>query len=290
MCAISFTDLFMLVHVGVNVAIKISTPTEITVEVIDVFVKEGLLSTNLQHKNIVKFFGVCVRPPQIAMVMELCDGGDLKSNIRKNPQFWTPLERLGACLSAARGVSYLHSAGYIHRDIKTENFFVNKPNEVKLGDFGESCRERPSPQDGEDDSQTRRMTILGTIAYMAPELIAAAKFYTSAVDIFALAITFWEIWTGQTAYETNTQFEVYKLVEDGNRPDIVNIDAPIDFIQLIKMCWHQDPDARPTAEEVCSRYVLSSFLCIAVLVISKCPMLCKFVQTRINYCRSWRRG
>lgn len=131
------SKVFSGVYKGVDVAIKISTPTEITVEVIDVFVKEGLLSTNLQHKNIVKFFGLCVRPPQIAMVMELCEGGDVKSSITKNPADWTPIRRLQACLSAARAVNYLHTEGYIHRDIKTENLFLTSKGEVKLGDFGE---------------------------------------------------------------------------------------------------------------------------------------------------------
>jgi serine/threonine protein kinase len=123
------------------------------------------------------------------------------------------------------------------------------------------------------------MTILGTIAYMAPELVAAAKFYTTSVDIFALAITFWEIWTGtvmslfistvptcdcdvillitgQTAYATNTQFEVYRMVEDGVRPDLSNVEGPADFVNLIKDSWHNNPDLRPSAEELCVRWAL----------------------------------
>jgi hypothetical protein len=43
------------------VAVKVSTPAEITEEVIDIFVKEGLLSSQFQHKNVVRFHGLCVR-------------------------------------------------------------------------------------------------------------------------------------------------------------------------------------------------------------------------------------
>ncbi len=60
------------------VAVKVSTPPEITVEVIDVVVAEARISAKLKHKNIVNFKGLCIRPPQIAMVMELCEGGNLK--------------------------------------------------------------------------------------------------------------------------------------------------------------------------------------------------------------------
>ena len=99
----------------VPVAVKVSTPAEITIEVIDVFVAEARVSAKLKHKNIVNFKGLCIRPPQIAMVMELCEGGNLKKSLTSEPDMWTPQLRVQACLDAARALEHLHAMGYIHR-------------------------------------------------------------------------------------------------------------------------------------------------------------------------------
>jgi len=61
------------------VAIKLSTPPEITQEVLDSFTAEAKIASKLVHNNIVKFIGICVRPPQIAMVLEFCEGGEWKN-------------------------------------------------------------------------------------------------------------------------------------------------------------------------------------------------------------------
>jgi len=61
------------------VAIKLSTPPEITQEVLDSFSAEAKIASKLVHNNIVKFIGICVRPPQIAMVLEFCEGGEWKN-------------------------------------------------------------------------------------------------------------------------------------------------------------------------------------------------------------------
>jgi tRNA A-37 threonylcarbamoyl transferase component Bud32 len=223
------------------VAIKLSNPPEVTQEAIDVFVAEAKIASSLNHPNIVKFVGICVRPPQIAMVFEFCEGGNLKSNLQKNASKWTPIRRLHACLDACRAIESLHHAGLIHRDLKAENFFVGRKNVVKLGDFGESTHVRTV-----EATAQRRMTILGTVAFMAPELIAAKRHYTEAIDIYALAITMWEIWTGRDPYDDISQFDIYAKVADGYRPPLPT-DSPPGFNDALQAAWQADAAQRPAA-------------------------------------------
>lgn len=228
------------------VAIKLSTPPEITQEVIDVFVAEAKVNSNVQDDHIVEFVGICVRPPQIAMVFEFCEGGDLKSNIRKFPEKWTTAVKLRASLEAARAIHCLHQQGYIHRDLKAENFFVGKNQSVKQGDFGESTRVR-----NRESTATRRMTVLGTVAFMAPELINAERHYTQSIDVYALAITFWEIWTELDPYGENSHFEIYKDVSAGKRPPLPAKGVwPQGLTEVFEEAWHQDPMKRPSAGEL----------------------------------------
>eukprot|EP01038_Epipyxis_sp_PR26KG_P014362 gene14362-19264_t len=235
------------------VAIKLSTPAEITEESINVFVAEAKVASTLSHVNIVNFIGLCIRPPQIAMVLELCEGGDLKSNLIKyGPTRWSAIARLKACLDCTRAVHFLHSIGYIHRDIKAENFFVNRKGIVKLGDFGESTLIPNKATVAGNHENVRRMTILGTVSFMAPELIKGTKVYDESIDIYALGITFWEIWThGKDPYENISQFQIYEKVSEGYRPKIES-DWPIEFVEIMTSAWQHDVKNRPNSSELCS--------------------------------------
>ena len=64
------------------------------------------------------------------------------------------------------------------------------------------------------------LILLVPTQYAAPELIAAHKYYDEAVDVYALAVTFWEIWTEMDPYANQTHFEVYNIVSSGRRPDL----------------------------------------------------------------------
>jgi len=340
-----------------DVAIKLFTPEEVNQEVIQEFVREAKLSMPLLHPNIVNFMGICIRPPEIAMIMELCPGGDLKSNLLANAKYWTAPMRAQACLDGAHAVNYFHHMGYIHRDIKAENFFVtgdvtvinhvavsaaltpmtaeeqkaylarrdnDEPNtsreslsdyvrdslhmfqkrplprisekppstkaapggreafaatkgfSVKLGDFGESTKQRMR-SDGtvevyneklyntqahgragaldvddvaqvvDDEVGAMRMSIKGTVAFLAPELVNAEKVYSEKIDIYSLGITFLEIWTGQDPWRGKSVFHIYQAVEAGQRPQLPD-DLPETFKDIIVSCWEQDPGDRPTAD------------------------------------------
>lgn len=60
---------------------------------------------------------------------------------------------------------------------------------------------------------SKRMTILGTVAFMAPELVNNARTYTESIDIYALGVTFWEIWTNKDPYADLTTFQIYDKVK-----------------------------------------------------------------------------
>ncbi|GAB9462916.1 Tkl protein kinase [Globisporangium polare] len=134
-----------LMHPNVPVAIKVYTPSDFTEETVAEFSHEAALCGALNHPNIVKFYGMCVFPPTICLVSELCQGSldDVtcatarrKHHINRQQH----LINLGYMIDAARAVAYIHSfsPAFLHRDIKPSNFLVDAENNVKLTDFGES--------------------------------------------------------------------------------------------------------------------------------------------------------
>lgn len=196
-------------HSKKQVAVKVYTPKEVTEDAVAEFSNEAALCGALQHPNIVSFYGMCVFPPNICLVSELCLGS-LEEILTQTSTMAleTPARRqlninVGYMLDAARAVSYLHSfsPAFIHRDIKPANFLVDYSGNVKLTDFGESRslpsmqgKNMQSPRDSHnvlvtiaDDSQESQseqsildvkpipnatcMTVRGTVDYMAPELI-----------------------------------------------------------------------------------------------------------------------
>ncbi|OWZ15782.1 Protein kinase [Phytophthora megakarya] len=133
-----------------DVAVKVYTPTDFTEDTVAAFSQEAALCGALHHPNIVAFHGMCVCPPTICLVNELCVGSleDVTIAAARRRSRVTEhdhnrqqlLLNVAYMLDAARAVSYLHSfrPPFLHRDIKPTNFLVDANSNVKLTDFGES--------------------------------------------------------------------------------------------------------------------------------------------------------
>jgi serine/threonine protein kinase len=153
---------------------------------------EGALCVELKHKNIVQTFEHAQSlEGDPFLVMELIEGMGLNFLIEtKSPQLKG--NRINFLIQAAEGLEYLHQAGYLHRDICPRNIMVTGDGVVKLIDFGlaipnkfEFCR--PGNRTGTPD-------------YLAPEIIRRVA-TDSRVDMFALGVTAYEVFTGSKPWE-----------------------------------------------------------------------------------------
>uniref|UniRef100_K3W591 Protein kinase domain-containing protein n=1 Tax=Globisporangium ultimum (strain ATCC 200006 / CBS 805.95 / DAOM BR144) TaxID=431595 RepID=K3W591_GLOUD len=138
-------------HFKMPVAVKVYTPKEFTDDIIAGFSHEAALCDSLHHPSIVKFYSMCVCPPTICLVSELCQGSldhvtmAMAETVNRNASPCAHkrehvLVNFGFILDVAWSVAHLHSftPTFVHCDIKPSNFLVDFENNVKLTDFGES--------------------------------------------------------------------------------------------------------------------------------------------------------
>nr|CCA21375.1 protein kinase putative [Albugo laibachii Nc14] len=230
----------------VAIALKVYLSVQGTDDELYRFSRETALNGRLSHPNIVHFFGLCVIPPLISLVFEYCDGGSLDLALKSTGKYWSLAQKIKAWLDACRAVAYLHSFSppLLHRDIKTDNFLLDKHGVLKLTDFGEANILRPR-SDG-------TMTITGTVDFMAPEMILGGKTarYDTGVDIYSLMITLWQIlMPEQSPWGKKTHLEVYHAVLMGERPPIYSSKISDKCAEILRVGWAPDP-ARVSAREI----------------------------------------
>ncbi|KAG9410347.1 hypothetical protein AC1031_018381 [Aphanomyces cochlioides] len=267
-----------------QVAVKVYSPSEISEGTILAFSQEAALCRALKHPNIVYFHGMCICPPMICLVSELCRGSLEDALMQPRQGLTEPMwPKLCFMLDAARAVAYLHSFSppFLHRDIKPANFLLGANNRVKLTDFGES---RSMASGKSADSQ---MTMRGTVDYMAPEVIegkAGKAHYTQTADIYSLAITLWDVLhPNQEKFPAGgNHLNVYKMVVEGQRPPIDPEIHPT-LHELLENAWHADATFRPAAkvivatledlhEELCSEIMprlAQAMMCLSLPIKSK---------------------
>jgi hypothetical protein len=139
-------------------------------------VREARLAAELRHPNIVRIYDIGQEKGYLYVVMECLEGVPLDRCILSRELSVAEALRIGAELSDA--LSYAHSRGVIHRDVKPQNTFIMADGSVKLVDFGLAC-----PQGGAKSSQGA-----GTPSYMSPEQIMG-KELDGRTDIWSAGIT-----------------------------------------------------------------------------------------------------
>src|SRR5215475_12096446 len=88
---------------------------------------------------------------------------------------------------------------------------------------------------------------------MVPEIFQGQK-YTTASDIYSFGMIMWEFMTARRPFwDRNHNTDLIIDICDGIRPPIVT-NAPEGYIELMRKCWHSDPNQRPTASDLYSTF------------------------------------
>ncbi|KAK6057737.1 kinase domain protein, partial [Cooperia oncophora] len=230
-------------------------------DVVKILKGEVDIFSNLNHKNLVKYYGCEVRQDEVLIMMEYCSEGTLERICREGldeelvRRYTNSLLRAVAYMHSQKaGVDYHDDSGtpVVHRDIKPANIFLDLHCVLKLGDFGCSVRLR--------DQATVYGEIAeyaGTVQYMAPEVLTYGgmsedgkyRGYGRAVDIWSIGCVVLEMSTGRQPWPDMHPFQITMKVCQGGLPAYPN---PIRRIlkHFLDSCFVFSPDDRKSADQL----------------------------------------
>ncbi|WZZ55854.1 hypothetical protein YC2023_055961 [Brassica napus] len=244
-CIIDFSTLELGTRVGrgkdldMEVAVKIFKDQAVTVENIKDFCNEIFILSRLQHPNVILFHGVCVKPPQLALVTEYVDKGSLYHLLHWTDEIknlsWR--EKINILHDICRGLMCIHGMGIVHRDLKSGNCLLCNDGTVKICDFGLSVMM--------EGTTLNDIVPAGTPEWVAPEAFRNEPLSEKS-DIYSFGVIMWELCTLTKPWEGVPQAKVLNIVAKGARLDIP--EGPL--ANLIEACWSEEPEQRPSCEEI----------------------------------------
>lgn len=199
---------------------------------------------NCHHRNLVNLYHCFYFESQIWMVMEFCDCGPL---IQLIPEMDFSEPRIAfVTRQLLNGLCCLHNAGYIHRDIKSQNILVSLNGRVKLADFGLCIKIEPG-----ETTHGR----VGTIHYMAPEIITR-KNYDTKVDIWSIGCLIYEMCLGGPPYvKCRSLKAVFNILTHGV-PPLAGQEWSDEMHDFLSLCFQVDPKQRPSAAKLLKHNVI----------------------------------
>ena len=138
-------------------------------------------------------------------------------------------------------LSYVHDKQILHRDIKTQNIFIQNEHTIRIGDFGIAK--------GYNQNQDLGGSLIGTPLYMAPEVYNSSKKYSFRSDIWSLGCCIFEMCNLKNAFEAKSWNAVFVKVNKGQRAPLNN-KYSIDMKNLVDSMLSVNGKNRPTIASI----------------------------------------
>ncbi|MGY6023255.1 serine/threonine-protein kinase [Streptomyces spinosirectus] len=219
-------------------------------ELVGRFVQERTALLGLDHPNVVSVRDLVVDGNDLALVMDLVRGTDLRTRLDRERRL-APAAAVAIVADVADGLAAAHAAGVVHRDVKPENVLLDMQGPLGPGgshpalltDFG-VAKLIDSPR------RTRATKIIGTPDYLAPEIVEGLP-PRAAVDIYALATVLYELLAGFTPFGGGHPGAVLRRHVTETVVPLPGI--PDELWQLLVQCLAKAPASRLRASELGDR-------------------------------------
>ena len=218
-------------------------------ERVERFYREARAAGSLSHPNIVTIFEAGEDHGRHFIAMEFLEGQTLRDIMQIEGKL-TVEKAVEFTKQICDGLTYAHSKGVVHRDIKPDNIQVLPGGRVKITDFGIA-------RIMEEPTLTANGQVFGTPSYMSPEQVAG-KPIDARTDLFSLGVMLFEMLTGHKPFTGDSVVTItYNIMnQDVSVPPVV----PTYLERVIRRCLQKDPDMRySSAAEVATDLDPSNF-------------------------------
>ncbi|WFD23045.1 kinase that interacts with cdc31p [Malassezia equina] len=262
----SFGCVYRGMHIptGTVVALKVIDLDTPEFDVEEIRHEVGLLSQIRQAnlKNIVGYWGCWLQGHVLCIAMDYSEGGSLRTLMKPGPI----AEKYAAVVvrEVLVALSYIHSIGIIHRDLKAANILVTRTGQVMLCDFGVAA------SFVQGSARGKRTTFIGTPYWMAPEVILEGRAYDYKADIWSLGITIYEMVVGNPPYSEHSQDHALSMISRNKPPRLPETSQFSPMIrEFVTACLDEEPRDRPSAEELSRMRWSKAYAKVPVTVLTE---------------------
>jgi serine/threonine protein kinase len=202
---------------------------------------EYQVARGFDHPNVIKVYSFGRERDCYYLLMELFPAPNLKQLIQQDFEALAPIAT-EFIRRAAEGLAYVHSKGWVHRDVKPDNFLVKSTGEVKLIDFALATRRKT----GLARLFAGRSKIQGTRSYMSPEQIRGQPLDERA-DIYSFGCLVYELLGGKPPFTGTSTNELLNkhLRSPVPPPQAANRNVSDEFAEVLRSMLAKKPEDRP---------------------------------------------
>lgn len=201
------------------------------------FIREARIAARLSHPNLVNVFDQGQDGDLAFMAMEFVSGINMRDAL-KDFGALDATRALDLFEPILAGLAAAHRAGILHRDLKPENVLLANDGRIKLGDFGLAR---------DIDNHTGSGSLIGTVAYLSPELVLRGV-ADARSDIYAAGIMLFEMLTGRQPFQGEQAVQV--AYQHANHsvpaPSTLNPIVPPLLDELVLWASAREPAHRPS--------------------------------------------
>jgi serine/threonine protein kinase len=215
-----------------------------------ILAREVVVSRKVSNPHLARILAAELNDPPYYLAMPLLEGCTLAARLSHAPPLDVPMAAWIA-RQAAEALDALHQAGWMHGDVKPSNVFVSPQGHVTLIDLGFAR------MTGEAGNVVDR-PVLGTLNYMAPEMLYSSAGGDTPSDVYSLGVTLFEMLTGRLPFDADEAAELAVQHRQDVPSDVRQLapHVPTRAARLVRQMLAKEPLRRPAAAELIHRLCL----------------------------------